>query len=62
MAAVNGERGGLKVIIVGAGIGGLSTAAFLRQQGHAVDVRRDPAMLSATDPPRSMNPAGSQQS
>lgn len=32
------KTGGLKVTIVGAGIGGLSAAVFLRQQGHAVTV------------------------
>jgi 2-polyprenyl-6-methoxyphenol hydroxylase-like FAD-dependent oxidoreductase len=29
----------LKVVIIGAGIGGLSAAVFLRQQGHDVEVR-----------------------
>jgi len=29
---------GLKVLIVGAGIGGLSAAIVLRQQGHHVEV------------------------
>lgn len=32
------KAGGLRVIIVGAGIGGLSAAIFLRQQGHTVTV------------------------
>jgi 2-polyprenyl-6-methoxyphenol hydroxylase-like FAD-dependent oxidoreductase len=30
---------GLKVLIVGAGIGGLAAAIALRQQGHEVEVR-----------------------
>lgn len=30
---------GLKILVVGAGIGGLSAAIVLRQQGHHVEVR-----------------------
>jgi succinate dehydrogenase/fumarate reductase flavoprotein subunit len=37
---LKGETGtdGLRVLIVGAGIGGLTTAIALRQQGHHVEV------------------------
>ena len=41
--AVNGLNGhsqsGLRILIVGAGIGGLSAAIGLRKQGHSVHVR-----------------------
>lgn len=37
---VNGDaKPGLKILIAGAGIGGLTTAIALRQQGHNVEVR-----------------------
>lgn len=35
----DGEAGGLKVLIAGAGIGGLVAAIALRQQGHEVEVQ-----------------------
>lgn len=35
------STGRLHVLIAGAGIGGLSAAIALRQQGHVVDVRLD---------------------
>ena len=42
-SATNGEHGhqdsALKILIVGAGIGGLSAAIGLRMQGHNVQVR-----------------------
>ena len=38
-AIINGDAyTPLKVIIIGAGIGGLSAASFIRQQGHDVEV------------------------
>lgn len=36
---VNSPANGLRVLIVGAGIGGLAAAIALRQQGHEVEVR-----------------------
>jgi monoamine oxidase len=42
-SAINGKYGqresALKILIVGAGIGGLSSAIGLRMQGHNVQVR-----------------------
>jgi monoamine oxidase len=44
-AEIDGQKnisGGdaLKVVVIGAGIGGLSAAVFLMEQGHNVEVRR----------------------
>jgi succinate dehydrogenase/fumarate reductase flavoprotein subunit len=44
-AEMNGQKGvsegdALKVVVIGAGIGGLSAAVFLREQGQNVEVRR----------------------
>jgi 2-polyprenyl-6-methoxyphenol hydroxylase-like FAD-dependent oxidoreductase len=38
MASTNPEGQGLRILIAGAGIGGLSAAIALRQQGHSVEV------------------------
>lgn len=37
---------GLKILVVGAGIGGLSAAIGLRQQGHTVHVKSSVFFLS----------------
>lgn len=48
--APNGHRAaGLKIIIVGAGIGGLSAAIALRKNGHHVEVSRSDPTVSAKD-------------
>jgi 2-polyprenyl-6-methoxyphenol hydroxylase-like FAD-dependent oxidoreductase len=41
MAQLNGETRALKILVIGAGIGGLTAAIALRNQGHDVQVCRD---------------------
>jgi len=45
----SGSDGGLRILVVGAGIGGLGAARALRQRGFAADlVAREPAWTHTT--------------